>query len=629
MMESSAVDLVGQTIAGRYRLLRLVGEGGVGRVYEAEQVLGSSPRSVAVKLLRPEWSGDAAVQARFQREAALVARLQHVNTVRIYDFGVSADGSLFIAMEFLRGRSLQRLLDEQGALPAARVERIVAQIAASLQEAHDLGIVHRDLKPDNVILLDSQGSEQDQVKLLDFGIAKGQPSSGTALTKLTALGTFVGTPAYMSPEQFGGASLGPGSDIYSLGVTSYQLLTGRLPFDAETALQWAQAHLGTPPPPLPAEHGARAIPLAMRRAVARALAKDPAQRQPSALQFAREFVATEPAEVAPAPLEPRAAAAAPRRAEAAPSAVPVARGLAPAAAGGPHTAPMTQVPDFAPAPAVPRTLPIASLPPPQRPNPASPGRGAGIKALVVAALLLGLAFFALLARELGFWPPAHESTEPTALLGSDLASSPPPAVIAPDPPAAPAPSGAARSDRTAPASERDPSPPPRPRPATPVEPRTATPAPGSVPSGVPAVPTPGVPPPALPSGVPPLPGSIPGAPPSALPPSALPQLPPGLPGLPLPPFPLPSSAGACDRCLETLRTGGNASVVSASADDLLCNDPKGRERCESQIRELSPAVAEQAARANDCPAAWATEAAGLRFGADQGSFRNVHALCAR
>src|SRR3954451_18713554 len=163
-MESAAAELVGQTIAGRYRLLRLVGEGGVGRVYEAEQVLGSSPRSVAVKLLRPEWSGDAAVQARFQREAALVARLQHVNTVRIYDFGVSADGSLFIAMEFLRGRSLQRLLDEQGALPAARVERIVAQIAASLQEAHDLGIVHRDLKPDNVILLDSQGSEQDQVK---------------------------------------------------------------------------------------------------------------------------------------------------------------------------------------------------------------------------------------------------------------------------------------------------------------------------------------------------------------------------------------------------------------------------------------------------------------------------------
>src|ERR1043166_1138593 len=111
-MSNSDQDLIGQTIAGRYRLLRLVGGGGVGRVYEAEQVLGSAPRSVAVKLLRPEWSNDASVQARFHREAALVARLQHVNTVRIYDFGNHSDGSLFIAMEFLRGRSLQRWLDE-------------------------------------------------------------------------------------------------------------------------------------------------------------------------------------------------------------------------------------------------------------------------------------------------------------------------------------------------------------------------------------------------------------------------------------------------------------------------------------------------------------------------------------
>src|SRR6185295_7337618 len=271
------------------RLLRLVGEGGVGRVFEAEQVLGSAPRSVAVKLLRPEWSSDAAVKARFHREAALVARLQHVNTVRIYDFGATDDGTLFIAMEFLRGRSLQRLLGERGALAPERAERIVSQLAASLQEAHDLGIVHRDLKPDNILILDGYGSEHDLVKLLDFGIAKGQPSSGTALTKLTALGTFVGTPAYMSPEQFGGATVGPQSDIYSLGVTSYQMLSGHLPFAAQSALQWAQSHLGTAPAPLAAEYGVGPIPESMRRAVSRALAKDPAQRPSSALQFAREF----------------------------------------------------------------------------------------------------------------------------------------------------------------------------------------------------------------------------------------------------------------------------------------------------------------------------------------------------
>jgi eukaryotic-like serine/threonine-protein kinase len=620
--ESPETDPVGQTIAGRYRLLRLVGEGGVGRVYEAEQVLGSSPRSVAVKLLRPEWSSDAAVQARFQREAALVARLQHVNTVRIYDFGTSADGTLFIAMEFLRGRSLQRLLDEQGALPPERAERIVSQIAGSLEEAHELGIVHRDLKPENIIILDNHAAEQDTVKVLDFGIAKGQPSSGTALTKLTALGTFVGTPAYMSPEQFGGAALGPQSDIYALGVTSYQILTGRLPFQAQTAVQWAQAHLGASPPPLPALEGRRTIPEGMRNAVARALAKDPAQRQASALQFAREFAGSEPAEAARAPLPSRAVPVAARVAEA-PRPVPAAAGPVPAAAGGPRTAPMTHVPEFARAAAIPRTLPIASLPPPQLLRPTAPRRGAGIKALLAAAVVLGLAFFALLGRELGLWPRADQSAEPTALVDSAPTSAPAPALIAPDPPAAPATSGAVRTERSAPAPERDPTPTARPRTppsVTPGAPPTAT----SPPGGVPPVPTPGALPSTVPAAVPALPGT-----PPAVPPSTLPQLPPGLPGLPLPPFNLPSAAGACERCLETLRVGGNGSVVSASADDLMCNDRQGRERCETQIRELAPAVAEQAALAHDCPAALATEAAGLRLGADQERFRNVHALCVR
>jgi len=571
---------------------------------------------VAVKLLRPEWSSDAAVQARFHREAALVARLQHANTVRIYDFGASSDGTLFIAMEFLRGRSLQRLLDEQGALPPERAERIVSQVAASLQEAHDLGIIHRDLKPDNVIILDSHGPEQDTVKLLDFGIAKGQPSSGTALTKLTALGTFVGTPAYMSPEQFGGAALGPQSDVYALGVMSYQMLTGRLPFNAETAVQWAQAHLGVLPPPLPAEQGQRTLPEGMRRAVARALAKDPAERQASALQFARELAGTERVEVGRAPLPSRAVPVAARVAEAAARAVeavePVA-GPAPVAAGGPRTAPMTRLPDFVPAPAVPRTQPIGSLPPPHVVSPPAPRRAGGVKALLAVALVLGLAFFVLLGRELGLWPRSQQSAQPPVLGGSEPAPLPPPAVIAPEPPVSPA--ASARTDRTPPAPERAPS-------ATSPTPRPRTPPSGSGGAAPAATPS-SVPPSALPSGVPSLPGSPPSVPP------AVPQLPPGLPGLPLPPFTLPSAAGACERCLETLRVGGNGSVVSASADGLLCDDRQGRERCESQIRELAPAVAEQAARANDCPAALATEAAGLRLGVSQERFANVHALCMR
>jgi len=626
MMESAAVELVGQTIAGRYRLLRLVGEGGVGRVFEAEQVLGSAPRSVAVKLLRPEWSSDAAVKARFHREAALVARLQHVNTVRIYDFGATDDGTLFIAMEFLRGRSLQRLLDERGALAPERAERIVSQLAASLQEAHDLGIVHRDLKPDNILILDGYGSEHDLVKLLDFGIAKGQPSSGTALTKLTALGTFVGTPAYMSPEQFGGATVGPQSDIYSLGVTSYQMLSGHLPFAAQSALQWAQSHLGTPPAPLAAEHGAGPIPDGMRQAVARALAKDPAQRQASALQFAREFSGAEDAAAAPlaAPAVALAPAGLPRAPEAAPAAAAPVRGAAEvaptvgvAAAAVGRTAPMTRVPEFEqrPSPAVAATLPVASLPPPPG-GARAPGRGLGVKLLVAAAGALGLAFFALLGQRLGLWPEWRDTAEPPALSGlpDDPAPAAPPVVIAPEPPAPAPPSG----DRPEPD-----------RASTPAKPTPARPSPTSTPpppsSGKAPTLPPGVPP-VLPTPAPP-PGSQ--APPASGPAPALPQLPGTLPEFGLPPFNLPSAAGACERCLATLRAGGNGSVVSASADDLLCNDRQGRESCESQLRELAPAVAEQAARAKDCPAALATEAAGLRLGVDPERFRAVHALCVR
>jgi serine/threonine-protein kinase len=282
------LSLVGQTIAGRYRLLRQVGEGGMGTVYEAEQTLGSSVRAVAVKLLRPEWSHDPSVKARFHREAATVARLEHFNTVRIYDFGATDAGTLYIVMEFLHGRSLQSVLEEQGALPAERVLHLVRQAAGSLDEAHRLGIVHRDLKPDNFLLIDNYASQRDVVKLVDFGIAKGEATPGSTTTKLTEFGAFVGTPGYMSPEHFmrGGAS--PQSDIYSLGTTTYQMLVGRLPFEADTVMQWAQAHLNTTPPPLEPHNTHGAIPEAMRAAVARALSKSPPQRPATATAFARE-----------------------------------------------------------------------------------------------------------------------------------------------------------------------------------------------------------------------------------------------------------------------------------------------------------------------------------------------------
>ncbi|HEU4576844.1 MAG TPA: protein kinase [Polyangiaceae bacterium] len=622
MMESAAAEIVGQTIAGRYRILRLVGEGGVGRVYEAEQVLGSSPRSVALKLLRPEWSHDAAVQARFHREAALVAKLQHVNTVRIYDFGATSDGTLYIAMEFLRGRSLQRLLDERGALPPARVERIVQQVAASLQEAHDAGIIHRDLKPDNILMLEGHGSEHDMVKLLDFGIAKGRPSSGTALTKLTALGTFVGTPAYMSPEQFGGDALGPESDVYSLGVTSHQMLSGRLPFDAQSAMQWAQAHLGSAAPALAGDYGAGAIPESMRRAVLHALAKEPAQRPASASQFAREFSGADvppPAPGAPAPV-PAAS-----HALSEPFSVEARRGAAalPPAVGGPRTAPMTRVPDFAaPAPAVPPTLPIHSPPPPRPVTPAA--RGGGVKLLVGAATVLGVAFFALLAQQQGWFSSAGQSASPPEAPGEG--APPAPVVIAPQEPAPVAPESPPRPVEPSAPADRAPAKPPPSRPTSPATPAAKPPAAGAPnPPGIPPIlPGPSAPPtgPSAPTG-PAQPPANPALPPGVLPPGVQ------LPELQLPPIQLPSAEGACERCLETLRKGGNGSVVSAAADDLLCSDHQGSQACQAQIRELSPPVAEQAARAGDCAAALATEAAGLRLGVDQERFRTVHTLCVR
>jgi hypothetical protein len=280
---------------------------------------------------------------------------------------------------------------------------------------------------------------------------------------------------------------------------------------------------------------------------------------------------------------------------------------------------MTQVPEFEQRlpPAVPATLPIASLPPPLQGGARASGRGLGVKLLVGAAGVLGVAFFALLGQRLGLWPEQRDP-EPPALSGpaDDPALAAPPVVIAPDPPAP----AASRGDRAEPERAGTPAK-PAPAPSVP----TPTPAPPSsskaptLPPGVPSV----LPTPALP------PGSK-APPPASLPtPPGMPQLPGTLPELPLPPFTLPSAAGACERCLATLRAGGNGSVLSASADDLLCNDRQGKESCETQLRELAPAVAEQAARANDCPAALATEAAGLRLGVDQERFRAVHTLCVR
>ena len=286
--EQTEVDpLIGTVVGGRFRILGVLGEGGMGRVYTAEQQMGTTTRKVAVKTLLAEFARDPKVVERFMRECATVVELEHPNTIKFYDYGKTDAGDLYIAMELLTGASLEKAL-EGGALAPDRVDRILSQIAGSLQEAHDKGIVHRDLKPANIFLTTRAG-EGDYVKVLDFGIAKRDEKHSKAEAKLTQQGTVLGTPPYMSPEQFKGQELDARSDIYSLGVMSYEMLTGRLPFDADTPWAWATQHMTAQPFPFETVPIGSAVPAKMKAAVMRALSKDKSQRHQSVREFYEEL----------------------------------------------------------------------------------------------------------------------------------------------------------------------------------------------------------------------------------------------------------------------------------------------------------------------------------------------------
>ena len=275
---------VGRLVGGRFRITRILGEGGMGVVYAGEQQMGSSVRKVAIKTLHPHLSHDPAILARFHRECGTVAGLEHPNTIKVYDFGSTDDGTLYIAMEFVEGRSLDKLIEE-GPLGPARVVAILKQVAGALDEAHGQGIVHRDLKPENVVLSARLGNP-DFVKVLDFGIAARRESADRQKEqKLTQQGMVLGTPPYMSPEQFTGQEIDRRSDVYSLGVMTYEMLTGRLPFRADTAWQWATEHMTAQPYPIEQTPNGASIPRAMRDVVLRSLAKRPEERPQTAGEF--------------------------------------------------------------------------------------------------------------------------------------------------------------------------------------------------------------------------------------------------------------------------------------------------------------------------------------------------------
>ena len=277
--------MIGQVLGGKYTVVRLLGEGGMGAVYEGEQQLGTTKRKVAVKTLHPHLSRDPKIKARFEREVGTIAELEHPNTIQVFDFGTTAEGILYIVMEFLHGKSLADALEKDGAMAPERVVNILQQVCGSLEEAHARGIVHRDLKPDNVVLVERAG-RKDFVKVLDFGIAKRSKEEDKDEQKLTQQGMVLGTPPYMSPEQFTGKPIDSRSDIYSLAVMAYEMLSGKLPFKADTAWEWATQHMTQPPIPIETLPEASRATEAMRAALRKALAKSPDDR----FQTVREFI---------------------------------------------------------------------------------------------------------------------------------------------------------------------------------------------------------------------------------------------------------------------------------------------------------------------------------------------------
>jgi serine/threonine-protein kinase len=284
--KAPTADLVGQVVADRYHIIKKLGEGGMGAVYLGEHV--KMGRKSAIKVMAPSMVHDPDAISRFNREAANASRISHPNVCQIYDFGETPDGIIYLAMEFIEGSSLSDLIDREGALPPLRSASILKQSADALAAAHELGIVHRDLKPDNIMIVQARDGS-DVVKVVDFGIAKAVAGDETG-QKVTKTGLVVGTPEYMSPEQLSGDKLDGRSDIYSLGLVLYRMLTGVLPFQADTAQEVMIKRLTDEPMPLAEARPDIEYPPKLQPVLDRALARAPAERYQNAADFGRDTV---------------------------------------------------------------------------------------------------------------------------------------------------------------------------------------------------------------------------------------------------------------------------------------------------------------------------------------------------
>lgn len=383
---------------GQFRILQKIGSGGMGAVYKALQP--AMNRMVAVKILHPKLANRKDLVSRFRREARAMSHLSHPNTVKVYLYGELDDGSLYIVMEYLEGRNLNQVVRKEGPLSVDRAIPVLIQVCGALQEAHLMGIVHRDLKPEN-IFLSTNGGLKDFPKVLDFGLAKvTERELRPGSIMLTQEGMVFGTPEFMSPEQAQGHTLDARSDIYSLAVILYEVLTGKLPFDARTPMEYIQLHVTKPPIALDERIPGKSFPAGLGQVIAKALEKKPENRFPSAADFAEALKAFSPPGKGytgmmpgPAPSSPGGAGPVSQGAAAAP---PVSAGVAVsqtktvkmAAQTAPAGPAMEAVRDAAGAAAGPPAqgqpgparspAPMGMAPPGGGPIPAAPPSGAGL-----------------------------------------------------------------------------------------------------------------------------------------------------------------------------------------------------------------------------------------------------------
>ena len=284
VLEDDPSSFVGSVLDGQYQIEALLGKGGMGAVYLARHILLGD--RVAIKILPPEVRSNAEWLRRFRREGQAARRFRHANAVTVYDLRTAADGTIYMVMEYVEGHTLDAELKQRGRFTAGEALEILEPIMSVLNTAHAMGVVHRDLKPENIMIGKAQKNGEAPIKLLDLGIAKmreiaGVESSGT--TELTMAGQVLGTPYYMSPEQWGEISrdgnpeIDGRTDIYSLGLVAYQMISGQRPYSATTLHELRREHIGVKPPPLVEK--IPNVPPAFSAAIDRAIAKDRGDRQ--------------------------------------------------------------------------------------------------------------------------------------------------------------------------------------------------------------------------------------------------------------------------------------------------------------------------------------------------------------